>query len=401
MSEGKLPVIRVKIACKDEDDFHEKFAPIISRKGVFVPSSRPRPVGTRVVLKLELKSGEVGVSGEATVTMLGDQAKRTGMKLKYDRLDDDSFQFELATAAAPAPKLDTLLADHQMSIEEALDLIDHWPGLVLTPPERPAVTLPTKQDVTVVAKPVVAVKQEITAVVKQPAPPIAAPVHVKREVTAVAKAPAPVPVKQEATVVARPAPQPEPLPAPVQQPAPQPVVESVKEPLFDEPEPEVPLPRQEAPAAEPEIAEADEPQPKRSRAPLAITAAVVLVGLLGGGAYLWQQSQADAALLAELKVAGQRVAEGKLIGPSGDEALAHLTRARAMSPADPRVAEQLRALADKFEELGDLASARKGYAEAAVLYQGAVQTDPSRAGARQKFEAAEEAFKTGQPLQPR
>ena len=77
--------------------------------------------------------------------------------------------------------------------------------------------------------------------------------------------------------------------------------------------------------------------------------------------------------------------EGRLAGPAGDSALDHLLSAKAAAPDDPRVKTRLGLLADKFEELGDRALARRNLREAEVHFAAAVRSDPRREAARRKL----------------
>ena len=99
----------------------------------------------------------------------------------------------------------------------------------------------------------------------------------------------------------------------------------------------------------------------------------------------------------EVQVADERIGEGRLVGPSGDEALDHLTRARKLGPDDPRVLQRLRALADKFEELGDRALARGDRAEAAAHFQAAISAEPARTQASQKLKDVEAQVRAQSP----
>jgi hypothetical protein len=100
------------------------------------------------------------------------------------------------------------------------------------------------------------------------------------------------------------------------------------------------------------------------------TAAALAVHLVAG-------DRAQQKLDAHLALADERLAEGRLAG-GGDTALDHLVAARTLGPDDARVRERLRLVADKLEELADVALARGDWAEAAVHLTAASQAEPQR-----------------------
>ncbi|HSM93736.1 MAG TPA: hypothetical protein VLT47_12690, partial [Anaeromyxobacteraceae bacterium] len=97
------PIYRVKIPCSDEREFRERFAPKYVADGIFVPSVDPKPVGTRLRIKLELRTGVVLVMGDAMVTsrVAPGGSDKPGMTLRITALHPDSLQFELSPAGAP------------------------------------------------------------------------------------------------------------------------------------------------------------------------------------------------------------------------------------------------------------------------------------------------------------
>lgn len=125
-------------------------------------------------------------------------------------------------------------------------------------------------------------------------------------------------------------------------------------------------------------------------------AAAALMAIIASVA-LWSHRQDSAAIAAQLTLADERIAAGRLAGPSGDEALDHLLSARALRPDDPRVMERLNALAAKFEQLGDLALERGDAAEAAAHYQGAVLAEPGRSKASSRLKELELRVRSGTP----
>jgi hypothetical protein len=106
-------------------------------------------------------------------------------------------------------------------------------------------------------------------------------------------------------------------------------------------------------------------------------AGAALVLLATGVAHVVAGDRAQRELDAHVAIADGRLAEGRLAG-GGDTALDHLVAARALRPDDARVRERLRLVADKLEELAELALARGDYAEAAVHLTAASQADPLR-----------------------
>jgi hypothetical protein len=135
------------------------------------------------------------------------------------------------------------------------------------------------------------------------------------------------------------------------------------------------------------------------RAIFAGATAAALATLIALGT-LWSHRQEDrVALTAHVTLADERIAAGRLAGPSGDEALDHLIAARALRADDPRVMERLSALASKFEQLGDKALERGDVAEAAAHYQGAVLAEPGRAKASQRLKDIELRIRSGKPTE--
>ncbi|MGI5860883.1 MAG: protein kinase domain-containing protein [Myxococcales bacterium] len=93
--------------CESEQEFRARFAAAVARRGVFIASERPEPVGTRIRLRLELRGPGPAVSGEAVVERHKALGKRRGAYVRFVRLDPESLQFELhdgpgAEAADPA-----------------------------------------------------------------------------------------------------------------------------------------------------------------------------------------------------------------------------------------------------------------------------------------------------------
>jgi hypothetical protein len=91
----------------------------------------------------------------------------------------------------------------------------------------------------------------------------------------------------------------------------------------------------------------------------------------------------------QLRIADLRLLEGRLASAGGDSALDHLLEAKGLAPNDGRVATRLKLLADKFEQLGARAVARKNLREASVHFKAALMADPARADARAKLDELE------------
>ncbi|HSN13475.1 MAG TPA: hypothetical protein VLT61_02520, partial [Anaeromyxobacteraceae bacterium] len=125
---------RVKIPCSDEREFRERFAPKYVANGIFVPSREPKPVGTRVRIKLELRTGVVLVTGDAMVTSrtMPDKSDKPGMTMRITALHPESIKFDLsphgAKTGTPAPA--TALP--------ALTPAPPIPAPALTPPPIPS-----------------------------------------------------------------------------------------------------------------------------------------------------------------------------------------------------------------------------------------------------------------------
>ncbi len=101
-----------------------------------------------------------------------------------------------------------------------------------------------------------------------------------------------------------------------------------------------------------------------------------------------KDTKAD-ALKAKLELADQRMKEGRIVGPGGDYALNILLEAKKLAPDDPDVASRLKAIADRFEQLGNEALAQDALAEAATHFQVVVTAEPSREQARERIREIE------------
>jgi len=331
------PIVRLKIPCSDEREFRERFAPKYVTSGIFVPTERPRPIGTRLHLKIELRDGRIGVSGDAMVTgqTTSGPAKRPGMTLRLTGLHAGSIQFELSPVGGAGPSPASVArpsgaagdpADEPAPLHEEL----------FGPEDEPL-------DPGTAAKPLEVGTREVKFKLKE-TPRASAP--------AVTPAPA-VPARAAEPERAEPTrEEPEPTPAPL----------SVKTPW----------------------------RARGGRRPVVIAAIAMAVAVAAAvaaaGSFAARGARAREARVAEdVRLADARILEGRLAGSGGDSALDHLLAAKDLAAGDARVTSRLRLLADKFEQFGARAMARGDLREAAVHYQAAVRADPGREGARQRL----------------
>ena len=89
--------VRVRLRYAAFDAFIDKFAPNVTRGGVFLASRSPLPVGTTFSFEIQLAGGEVAMAGEGKVTWIKpfDPAapqKAHGMGVQFLQLDAPSRQ---------------------------------------------------------------------------------------------------------------------------------------------------------------------------------------------------------------------------------------------------------------------------------------------------------------------
>jgi uncharacterized protein (TIGR02266 family) len=89
--------IRIRLRYAAFDTFIEKFAPNVTRGGVFLASRTPPPVGTTFAFEIQLAGGEVALAGDGKVVWVKpyDPAapqKAHGMGVQFLRLDEPSRQ---------------------------------------------------------------------------------------------------------------------------------------------------------------------------------------------------------------------------------------------------------------------------------------------------------------------
>lgn len=90
-----LPLVRVRLKHPDVKTFVERFAPNVTRGGVFLASREPRPVGALVRFEVSLVNGQVVLSGEGRVTWVkpynaSEPTRPHGMGVQFTQLEGDS-----------------------------------------------------------------------------------------------------------------------------------------------------------------------------------------------------------------------------------------------------------------------------------------------------------------------
>jgi hypothetical protein len=335
------PVVRLKIPCADEREFRERFAPKYVTSGIFVPTERPRSIGTRLHLKIELRDGRVRVSADAMVTgqTMSGAGRRPGMTLRLTGLHAGSIQFELSPVGAAGP------AVAPRRTEPTAELADEPAPLhqeLFGPEDEPL-------DAGAAAKPLEVGTREVKFKLKE-----------------------------------------------TPRMTPQPGGEGSRAPLGSGRKPGRPEAPEPTPAPPPAKAPERGAGGRRSVVLAAIAMAVVVGGAVAAASSLATRAarSRDAKVAEEVRLADTRILEGRLAGAGGDTALDHLLAAKDLASGDARVASRLRLLADKFEQFGARAMARGDLREAAVHYQAAVRADPGREGARRKLRDIE-----GRPAQ--
>jgi uncharacterized protein (TIGR02266 family) len=104
--------VRVRLRHTDLDSFIERFAPNVTRGGIFLASRTPRPVGDVLAFEVQLAGGQVALSGEGKVMWVKQfdpaQPQRPhGMGVQFTRIDPASREtlnrmLRLKGAARPA-----------------------------------------------------------------------------------------------------------------------------------------------------------------------------------------------------------------------------------------------------------------------------------------------------------
>lgn len=84
--------VRVRLKYPDVDTFVERFAPNVTRGGIFLASRDPRPVGSTIRFQVCLMSGEAVLSGEGRVTWIkefnpAEPQRPHGMGVQFTSID--------------------------------------------------------------------------------------------------------------------------------------------------------------------------------------------------------------------------------------------------------------------------------------------------------------------------
>jgi uncharacterized protein (TIGR02266 family) len=95
VSPEQTPIVRVRLRYAALDTFVERFAPNVSRGGVFIATRTPNPVGATFRFEIQLAGGEVALAGDGKVTWVREfdaaaPNKPYGMGVQFVRLDAPS-----------------------------------------------------------------------------------------------------------------------------------------------------------------------------------------------------------------------------------------------------------------------------------------------------------------------
>ncbi len=82
--------LRVRLPFASEAELVERFGPNVTRAGVFIPTRAPKPEGTVLRFELVLADGTRVLRGEAVVARAEVGGARSGMTLRFVRLDEAS-----------------------------------------------------------------------------------------------------------------------------------------------------------------------------------------------------------------------------------------------------------------------------------------------------------------------
>jgi uncharacterized protein (TIGR02266 family) len=101
--------VRIRLRFASFDAFIDKFAPNVTRGGVFIASRTPLPIGATFAFEIQLAGGEVALAGDGKVTWVkafdpATPQKPYGMGVQFLRLDNPSRELLnkiLARKAAP------------------------------------------------------------------------------------------------------------------------------------------------------------------------------------------------------------------------------------------------------------------------------------------------------------
>ena len=100
--------VRIRLRLASFDAFIDKFAPNVTRGGVFIASRTPLPMGSTFAFEIQLVGGEVALAGDGKVTWVKafDPAapqKPHGMGVQFLRLDNPSRELLNKMLARKAP----------------------------------------------------------------------------------------------------------------------------------------------------------------------------------------------------------------------------------------------------------------------------------------------------------
>jgi len=87
--------VRIRLRYADIDTFVERFAPNVTRGGIFLASKTPRPVGDVFPFEVQLANGQVALSGEGKVIWIkefnpAEPQRPHGMGVQFTRVDPGS-----------------------------------------------------------------------------------------------------------------------------------------------------------------------------------------------------------------------------------------------------------------------------------------------------------------------
>jgi len=87
--------VRIRLRYASFDAFIDKFAPNVTRGGVFIASRTPLPMGSTFAFEIQLAGGEVALAGDGKVTWVkafdpATPQKPHGMGVQFLRLDNPS-----------------------------------------------------------------------------------------------------------------------------------------------------------------------------------------------------------------------------------------------------------------------------------------------------------------------
>jgi hypothetical protein len=400
-------VVRVRLSCPSLEEYRSSLASHHAVQGIFIPSgrSRPRAIGSRVHLKIELGDRTLAYTGGAVVVADADTHGRPGLILNLEEVEHGHRPTRALALDPPGPGSSTAPPPVARAPRWA------WPSDEIFASPDPAPREPVDPEPADAAG-----LEEVEAELIEPEPADAAGLE---EVEAELIEPEPQPAAEaEAepsgwTEAAKPAPPPAgtwpALAASSEGTLPR--LARARSVLAAIPEPPPVLAR-----ARPVLAATPEETPPPHAVPVAtprrlgralaivLVAVVVVPGLAGGAAVARQQRRraaaVEAAFARSVELADERILQGRLALPRGDAALDHLLAAGNVRSDDRRVTARLELLADTFETLAGRALLRGDLDEAAAHLAGALRADPRRDRARAELERVESRRRTRPPQPP-